>query len=365
VTSLIALATLPREGPSVRPRVLAYEGALSAAGIDLDFRPFLTSRGFRGFYSTNPVARGRKVILSALGFLRRRRDLADAAGAPGILVHREIVPVGNPRALARLAAAETRILYDLDDAIYLAPRDFVAEGEVSRRRMTRLKDPREVDGLLAAAAIVLAGNETLAEHAREFCDDVRVQPTPVDTAIYRPRPREPRERPLVGWIGSPTAAYCIRDIAPALSRAAREVPFDLLVVGAGEPVVVDGVRVIDTPWTLEREAELFSSLDVGLYPIPDNEWTRGKCGMKALQYQASGVPPIVSPVGVNRRIVDPGRTGFFAENEDEWTARLIEYLGAPGLRAVHAEAGLQSVTRTWSQEALTPSFVAAVRDILA
>ena len=362
---LPALATLPLEGPSVRPRVLAYEKALLAAGISLDFRPFLTSRGFRGFYSTHPMMKARKVGVSLLGLLRRRLDLARAVQAGAVLVHREFAPRGNPAALRRLKKAGTRLLYDLDDAIYLSPREFVTSGETSRRRMTRLKDPAEIDLILGRADIVLAGNETIAEHASRLCDDVRVQPTPVDTDLYRPRKRPQRKRPLVGWIGSPTAAYCIKDIAPALSRVAREVPFDLLVVGAGEAVLVDGVEVTSIDWSLTTEAELFSSLDVGLYPIPDNPWTRGKCGMKALQYLASGVPAVVSPVGVNRQIIADGSTGFFATSDDEWTDRLLRYLRDPDLCADHARAGRETVVAVWSLAALTPGFVAACRDVLA
>jgi glycosyltransferase involved in cell wall biosynthesis len=347
--------------------VLAYEPALRAAGISLDFRPFLTSRGFTGFYSTHPAARARKVMVSLLGLWRRRGDLTRAVRAGAVLVHREFAPRGNPAALRRLERAGTRVLYDLDDAIYLSPREFVQSGETSRRRMTRLKDPAEIDLILSRAEIVLAGNETIAEHAARFCADVRVQPTPVDTELFRPRegPERPkRSRPLVGWIGSPTAAYCLRDIAPALARAAREVPFDLLVVGAGEPVPVDGVEVRSVDWTLDAEAELFSSLDVGLYPLPDNPWTRGKCGMKALQYQASGVPAVVSPVGVNRKIVTDGETGLFAATDEEWTDRLLAYLRDPDLGARHARAGRESVVRNWSLAALTPGFVAACQAVL-
>ncbi len=212
---------------------------------------------------------------------------------------------------------------------------------------------------------MLAGNETIADHASGFCDDVRVQPTPVDTDLYRPRGRPERKRPLVGWIGSPTAAYCIRDIAPALTRAAREAPFDLLVVGAGEEVAVEGVEVESVAWSLATEAELFSSLDVGLYPIPDNPWTRGKCGMKALQYQASGVPAVVSPVGVNERIVADGETGFFARSDADWTDALLRYLREPELRDAHARAGREAVVARWSLAALTPGFVAACEEVLA
>jgi glycosyltransferase involved in cell wall biosynthesis len=365
--TLLAFSTLPARGPSVRPRVLAYREALAAAGIELRLLPFLSPRGFAGFYSTTGGARIRKAVHAGFGGLRRIRDLLAARRAGAALIHRELLPRGNRPAIRWLRRRGVRVAYDLDDALWLSPRDYVAKGEESRRRMTRLKDPGEVDDLIRGADVVLAGNGTIAEHARPLCRDVRLLPTPVDTRRFSPRgrPGSPRERPLVGWIGSPTAAYCLLGIRTALARAAAVRPFDLLVVGAGEPIEVPGVRVIERPWSLASEPEEFASLDVGLYPLPDNDWTRGKCGMKALLYLASGVAPIVSPVGVNREIVEDGRTGSFATTQGEWADRLLAYLADPALRAAHAAAGRARVTERYSLAALAPVFTAAVGELLS
>jgi glycosyltransferase involved in cell wall biosynthesis len=360
--TLAALSTLPREGPSVRPRVLAYEDALRQAGIELRFSPFFGAKAFAGFYSTSRASRALKVLRGLGAYSRRSRELDGAREADGVLVHREIVPRGNRRALRRLAGRP--LAYDLDDAIYLSPRDYVDPRTLSSKRMSRCKDPAEVDALIAAADIVLAGNETIAEHAGRACDDVRVVPTAVDTETFRPRPKTPRDRPLVGWIGSPTATYCLTAILPALARAAREAPFDLLVVGAGERIEVEGVRVVNRDWSLSSEADDFASLDVGLYPLPDNEWTRAKCGMKTLLYMASGVPAIVSPVGVNRDMVRDGATGFLAGAGGDWTDRLLLYLRDPDLREAHGREGREAAAE-WSLDAIAPRFVAAVEDLIA
>ncbi|MEN8150181.1 MAG: glycosyltransferase [Planctomycetota bacterium] len=364
MSRLVALSTLPREGPSVRPRVLDYEPALREAGVGLKHLPLLSSRTFSRFYSRRRVDRARKVLATALGYPRRAAHLGSLEPSDGVLVHREIVPRGNRRFLRRLERRGIRYAYDLDDAIYLSPRDYVGSGELSRRRMATFKDPAEVNDLIAGAALVLAGNPVIAEHAARLCDDVRVQPTPVDTDRFRPREKSERERPLVGWIGSPTAAYCLKDIAGALTRAAAEVPFDLLVVGAGEPVAIDGVRVIDKDWSLGEEPFDYAALDVGLYPLPDNDWTRAKCGMKALLYMASGAPSILSPVGVNRDIVSDGRTGLFATTEAEWTESLLTYLGDPEMREAAGAAGREEVVSHWSVSALAEPFVAAIREVL-
>jgi len=364
MSRLVAFSTLPKEGPSVRPRVLDYEPALREAGFELLHSPFLSSRAFRGFYSRRAADRAQKVFATALGYPRRASRLRHLSSNDGVLVHREIVPRGKGRFLRSLKRRGIRYAYDLDDAIYLAPRDYVGSGELSRRRMASFKNPAEVNDLIAGAALVLAGNPVIAEHAASYCDDVRIQPTPVDTERFRPRERSERERPLVGWIGSPTAAYCLRNIAGALTRAAAEVPFDLLVVGAGEPFEIEGVRVLSKDWSLDEEPFDYSALDIGLYPLPDNDWTRAKCGMKALLYMASGAAPILSPVGVNKDIVSDGRNGLFATTDAEWTEGILTYLRDPEMRESAGAAGREDVEKRWSVDALSGPFVAAMQAVL-
>ncbi len=285
-----------------------------------------------------------------------------------MVIHREAVPRGNRFVLARLRARGLPVLYDLDDAIYMRPRDFVQEGEDSKGAMTRGKDPTEVDALLAAADCVLAGNAVLADHARELgAKKVVLLPTPVDTTAFHPDPgvRKNRDLPLVGWIGSPTATYCIRAIAPALAAAARRRPFRLLVVGASGPVEVPGVEVVRRDWALDREAADYASLDIGLYPLPDNPWTRGKCGYKALLYAASAVPCIASPVSVNAEIVRDGETGYHAADDAAWEERLVTLLGDPGLRARMGAAGCRLVEERWSVQVLAPILIQALREAVS
>jgi glycosyltransferase involved in cell wall biosynthesis len=362
VKTLLALSTLPREGPSVRPRVLAYEPALLSRGIRLEFRPFFGSAAFRGFYDTGAPAAARRLCRGLLAYARRITALN--AAADGVLVHREIVPRGNRFFLGKLRRRGLRVAYDLDDAIWLSPRDYVDRTEPSHRRMTRVKDPGETDFLLSAVDLVLAGNDRIAARARERNANVRVVPTVVDTESFVPREQPCRERPVVGWIGSPTATYCLKAILPALGRAARRAPFTLLVAGAGEEIKVEGVRVVTAPWSVESEAALFASLDVGLYPLPDNEWTRGKCGMKAIQYLACGVPVVASPIGVNPAIVTDGWSGFLARDAGEWEERLVRYLGNPALRVEHGARGRERIERDYSLRAWAPRFADVVEEVL-
>lgn len=362
---VLFLSTLPREAPSVRPRVFAYLPALREAGIEAEVSPFLGDAAFRRFYDPGLGGLLWKAAGSVAGYARRTFRLAGDADA--VVIHREAVPRGNRWILRRLRARGLPVLYDLDDAIYLAPRDFVSEGEDSLAAMNRGKDPSEVEYLMASADTVLAGNPVLAVRARELGARRIVDlPTPVDTDAFRPAERrEPRDLPLVGWIGSPTATYCIRAVAPALAAAARRRPFRLLVVGASGPVEVPGVEVLRRDWSLDREARDYASLDVGLYPLPDNPWTRGKCGYKALLYAASGVPCIASPVGVNGSIVRDGETGFHAADDAAWEERLVRLLEDAPLRARMGEAARRLVEAGYAVPVLAPRLVAALKEAVA
>jgi hypothetical protein len=191
-----------------------------------------------------------------------------------------------------------------------------------------------------------------------------VQPTPVDTDVFRPPPRPALhdDAGVVGWIGSPTAAYCIRSLRAALGRLGHRRRYTLRVVGAGEPVEVPGVTTVDRAWNLDAEPDEYRALSVGLYPLPDNDWTRGKCGYKALAYMASGAVPVVSPVGVNAQIVEHGVRGFHAKSDDEWVEAIDRLLGEPEVRTQMAVRGRSYVEANFSVRALQGAFVAALRD---
>ncbi len=356
----LLLSTLPREGPSARPRLYAYERRLRDAGVEPVFAPLLGSAAARRFYATGRLARGVRALHAAAGAAQRLARLLRAGRFDVVVVHRDLLPRGNALALAVLRRARVPYVYDFDDAIHLAPRDFVAEGDRSRALMSRAKDPAEIPELVAGAAVVLAGNPHLAAWARTLNGDVRVQPTPVDTDAFRPPSRPPE--PVVGWIGSPTATYCLTALRAALGRVGHRHRYQLRVVGAGEPVEVPGVEVVQRPWSLETEADEYRSLAVGLYPLPDNEWTRGKCGYKALVYMASGAVPVVAPVGVNAELVEHGVRGFHARDDDAWVGAVDALLADPELRAEMSVRGRAYVEATHSVRALAGGFVQAVCD---
>ncbi|MBW3534381.1 MAG: glycosyltransferase family 4 protein [Gemmatimonadetes bacterium] len=337
-----AFAPYPPEGPSTRFRLTQLAAPLSERGLDLRVLPFVTADLYPLLRRRGAV---RKVSLLVGGLGRRAREIAAVSPDGVALVHRELAPLLNRALLRRLRGTGAPLVFDFDDAVYLPSPG-------AHPLLGPLRHPEAVTrAFCRAAAAVMAGNEHLAAWAREARGGgpgVHVVPTVVDTDRFRPRPADERAPgpPRVGWVGSHTSLPYLEALDPVLEDLRAHRRFDLVVVANRAP----RMRAEHTfvPWTPEGEVDQVRGLDVGLYPLPDDPWARGKCGFKAIQYMACGVPVVASPVGVLRDLVSPGETGFLADGPGAWkegVARLLD--DAAGRRAMGAR-GRERVVRSYS-----------------
>jgi glycosyltransferase involved in cell wall biosynthesis len=266
------------------------------------------------------------------------------------------------RAMLRaLTLANPHLVYDFDDALYAPRDDDPADGK-------RAESRELLDAVLARAKLVIAGNAELARYAEARAARVVVVPTVVDTDLYRPS--APHRRPggsiVVGWAGTPAnLAYLeplrqtIRDIRTTGSAAV-----EFRVICSRPPDWPD-VDVTFRRWTPERAIDDIAEIDIGLMPLPDTPWTRGKCGFKALEHMALGRPPIASPVGVMPEIVSHGRTGFLADGPTEWRARLEQLIADPDLRAQLGHAARRDVVERYSVRANAPRLAELLASVIA
>src|SRR5262249_11031428 len=160
---------------------------------------------------------------------------------------------------------------------------------------SRLKSPHKTAALCRRAAHVIVGNTVLAAFAERHSSAVTIVPSTIDAARYAPAQRPDNARPVIGWTGSSTTVGHLLTLSSALRRLRERFDYELRVIGAR--VEMEGIDVVCSPWNADTEAEDLGILDIGVMPLPDDEWSRGKCGMKAIQYMALGIPPVVSPVG--------------------------------------------------------------------
>ena len=237
-------------------------------------------------------------------------------------------------------------ILDFDDAIF-------HQYDSHPRRLVRILFGRKIGRIIASAAAVSAGSEYLAQYARSFNTRVHIIPTVVDPARYVPAQPENHSPFSVGWIGSPSTASFLLDVADVLREMSASVPVKLIAVGARK-LEIHGVETEIRPWRLQNESADLAGFDVGIMPLPDTPWARGKCGFKLIQYMAAALPTVASPVGANRDIVLPGVTGYLPSSPAEWVDALTQLANDASLKSKLGKAGRRRVISHYSMEAVGP-----------
>ena len=295
----------------------------------LPFIPFLERNGINVTVMEVP---GRPVA--------RLKMLWNMPDCDVIVIQKKLLGVPDLSIVRRRAK---RIVYDFDDAVMYRSSRHIRQNSWQRmRRFARMI--KSVDG-------VIAGNSYLGEQAARFIsrDRIFIMPTVVDMTEYATKDyTKDSDDFVVGWIGSASTLHYLSDIAPAIKAAARKIKNLKLKIVCNKFVTVKGVTVIKKRWRIQDVSSDLTSFDVGVMPIPDDPWTRGKCGFKLIQYMAAGVPGIASPTGVNREIVIPGENGFWAENLDDWEHRIVELAENKELRRAMGQAGRRRVEERFS-----------------
>ncbi len=251
-----------------------------------------------------------------------------------------------------LRSRAQRLIYDVDDAVM-----YTSSGDDHWRRRRRFA------AMMRAADLVVCGNKFLIDEAARDTDRTLLMPTCIDTDIFRPGLRTDRSHALtVGWTGSRSTNAYLNDVFPALAQLHGAVLVKIIsdTVAGFDFSRLGRVPHIFIPWTPKTELADTASFDVGLMPLPDNRWTRGKCGFKALQYLSLGIPAVCSPVGVNRDIIHDGVDGFLAENPDDWFPIVARLLKDSFLRETIGRAGRRRVEEAFSLATHGPRLVQAI-----
>lgn len=350
---VLFLAPWPSEAASTRLRATQYFPYLREQGVEPLLRPFMSERFYRVVY--RPGALGLKTFHFLLCVARRLGDVARAARADLVVIHREAFPFGTTLVERMIARQGTPVVFDFDDAIYL-PSTSPANGLIGW-----LKRPGKVPELLRLSRAVIAGNRHLAAYSAPHNSNVVVLPTPVDSERFRPRAeRPPGGKVVVGWVGSSTTAVYLRQVVEPLRRLLAAHPeVELRLVGGRDPVV-ESLPARAVEWTLETEVRSLQEFDVGLMPYPDNEWARGKCAHKALLYMSVGIPAVCSPVGMATEFVRDGENGFLASSADEWFDKLARLVESASLRRSIGEQARALVVREFDLKVLAPRLLAVL-----
>jgi glycosyltransferase involved in cell wall biosynthesis len=350
---LRVLAVVPSQydtSPGQRFRMEQWAPALASDGIEIEFAPFEDARLHHVLYQPGHVAKKASAVAAA--FWRRKNLLRRIQEFDVVYVFREAALLG-PAVFERvIARSGVPLLFDFDDAVF-EPYKSPTNGYLSL-----LKCPGKTAVTCRRSRHVLAGNEYLAAYARQFNTSVTIVPTTIDTERYCSTPYRSGDPIVIGWSGSHSTVMHLRTIERALKRLAGRRPFRLRVIGAS--YALEGIRVESLPWRADSEIDDLRAIDIGLMPLPDDRWSRGKCGLKALQYMAIGIPTVCSPVGVNTTIVQHGENGLLAATDDQWVESLERLIDDASMRERLGRAGRLTVERRFSAAVQVP----VVRDVL-
>lgn len=340
---LFFAAHRPDRSPSQRYRFEQYTPYWEANGFQCDHAWIIDAEDDVDFYRPGALLAKSRIFLKS--HKRRRQHVEEAGSYDLIFIQREAFMTHSTRFERELAATGVPMIYDFDDAIWLM------DVSKANRLLRWLKDPAKTARIVQLANVVIAGNEFLADYARRFHAHVKVMPTVIDTERYVPAPPPPDpQRPIVvGWSGSLTSMPHLEQAVPVLQRLQRQYPERVnFRVVSDTALNVPGLRIENRGWSSATEAEDLADIDIGIMPLPRNDWSRGKCGFKGLQYMAMGRAVVLENIGVNSTIVQPGENGLLAKGEEQWHECLCRLVEDADLRARLGSAARRTVESRYS-----------------
>lgn len=340
------------EAPSQRFRFEQYFRVLSLEKISYREQSFLTHSNWRLFYKQAHT--GAKVLALLRGFFQRTIILPQALRYDYIFIHREAAPIGPPVFEFILAKIlRKKIIYDFDDAIWMT--DKTSEGRIEKMIRWRGK----VKLICRWSYKVSCGNEYLRNYAAQFNPQSFLIPTTIDTekghSISFKKENPPRKI-VIGWTGSHSTLKYLQRVERDLQELEEKYPeVEIHVIADKEPRL-NLKRLVFRPWSQQTEVTDLAVFDIGLMPLPDDEWSKGKCGFKALQYMSMEVATVASPVGVNPLIIQHGVNGFLVK-EGEWLGVLSQLIENKALRIELGKEGRKTVENRFSVKAVKGTFV--------
>jgi glycosyltransferase involved in cell wall biosynthesis len=332
--------------PCQRYRFEQWAPFLRNLGAQIAFEPFEDDGLHAIFYQRGYYWAKSRFTLQAV--VRRISVLKHIREFDVVYVHREAALLGPPIFENWVHRSGVPMVFDFDDAVWL-PVSSGPNGKLSLLKCCGLRTRTACRN----SAHVMAGNAYLAGFAQQYNRNVTIVPTTIDIAKYTVGKKTQNEVPVIGWTGSFSTVPYLDTIRGALLRLARSRRFRLRVVGTPE-YRLEGVDVQASDWRADTEVDDLRVIDIGIMPLPDDAWSRGKCGLKALQYMGLGIPAVVSPVGVNSSIVKDGENGYTATTEDEWVAKLDLLLASPELRQKIGAVGRLTVEQEYSAQVHAP-----------
>ncbi len=337
--------------PSQRFRFEQYLPYLKQNGFACKLSPLVSEEDDKILYAEEK--QWQKFLIVIKSFFRRLRDVQRASGYDIIFIQREAFLVGTSYFERKFKHSGAKVVFDFDDAIWLKNVSDV------NKRFAWIKRPDKVAEIIDLSDVIIAGNSYLAEYARAYNPNVFIIPTTVDTDKFRKEDNLPgKDRICIGWTGSHTTIKHFNLAIPFLKELKAKYGDRIYfkIIGDGT-LSIPGLDIKVVKWDSETEVKDLLEIDIGIMPLPDDVWSKGKCGLKSLEYMSLGISPVISPVGVNTEIVQDGVNGFLATTQQEWIDKISALIESPELRKKIGENARQTVVDKYSVTAQRDTYL--------
>ncbi len=348
----------PERSPSQRFRIEQFFNTIKSKGYTYDYSWLISEKEDAQFYANGYFIT--KVFLIIKYFLKRCIDVYNANNYDIIFIQREAFFMGPPIFEYLFHKSSAKIIYDFDDSIWLPN---VSDGN---KKFDKFKYYNKIYKIISYADLVIAGNSYLASYANHFNKNVVIISTVVDTdkytAIY---PKENASKICIGWSGSSTTIKHFKYAEEFLNLLKNKYRDNIIIKVVGDASYKnEALDIKGSSWSKETEVEELNSIDIGIMPLPNDDWSKGKCGLKGLLYMSMGIPAVMSPVGVNNEILKNGINGFLAESDNEWLDKLSLLIDSEELRKKIGAEGLKTVEERYSLNSQKSFFIKCIESLV-
>lgn len=337
--------------PGQRYRFEQFFDYLETNGIQCYLANIINEKDEKALYHSKNILK--KVRVGVNSFFRRWKHIKDIESFDLIVIYREVIPTKSTLFENYISKKNIPIVYDFDDAIWVKDVSDV------NKKISFLKDEKKIEKIIPLCKHITCGNEYLANYASKFNSNITIIPSTVDTDIYKPIEKLNKNGQVkIGWVGSHTTVKhfeMITDVYLKLKSKYKD-KIDFVLIGDenyhNKQLGIKGLK-----WENKMEVELFNSFDIGIMPLPNNEWAKGKCGMKGLLYMSVGIPSVMSNVGMNKDIIEHGENGFLPVGEKQWVEILSKLIENKDLRKKIGDKGRETVLKKYSKNKIKKTYL--------
>lgn len=356
---LFVAAHRPNRSPSQRYRFEQYFNFLTHNGYQCELSYIITEEDDQLFYSPGNIFN--KLLIVFKSTVKRLNDLKRANSFDIVFIQREALMLGTTFFEKQFGKSKAKLVFDFDDSIWLM------DTSSANKKWEWMKSTKKTEKIISYSSLVFAGNNYLGNYAKQFNKQVKIIPTTIDTEFHkRITPYTNNHKICIGWSGSITTIKHFEQAIPFLKKIKQKYGEKVYFKVMGDSSYKNKeLDIIGISWSIDNEVPIISTFDIGIMPLPNDQWVKGKCGLKGLSYMALEVPTIMSRIGVNTEIIEDGVNGFLADTEEEWMNKISQLIDSFELRKKLGENARKTVLERYSTIAQQHNYLNSFNELLS